>query len=620
MEDYLPLFIIFVVAWLVPMTLSWLEITKVPSVIVEIVMGIVIGPFVLNLVSGQEESLNFLSNVGFLFLIFLGGLALDIQKIIASFPRGRLQRVDIISNTFLVSVLIYLGSLALSALIVFTLPLFPTTDKIFLVILLPSVALSIIVPIIKNDGEIGRKFGQIILLEGAIATIMTILLIAIYSGVHRNNGFEFELLLFLVIFAVFFIAYKIGTLLIRVKLFQKLMYKLEHAASQIRVRGSIAVLLLFVAIATAINTEPVLGAFFAGTLLSLFLAKERSALLFKFDGMSYGFFIPIFFIMVGVNLDMNSLKDFATSLNFIISLTIAFYFIQVVPSFIMVKLFGWKRSASSGILLTSRLGLTIATSQIGLSLSIISPATNAGIVMASILTCILSPMLYKFMSAEEDHHYYSIYIIGGGKAGLELADRLRLHGIPYLVVASQYDQWQVLQSMGIESINANDLDPAVYRSLNIRPVDTVVVITHSDKKNISISEIIRKQLGHSKLITVTTKPELFRANKALDDIQIVNAYEIIAASIENEIMRPTTTQALTDSFGVYSVEEIPVHNNTIDRKYVKDIPFPRSGSLVVVRRENEIFIPHGDTHLLLGDLVTVIGNATALEEFRRLLN
>jgi Trk K+ transport system NAD-binding subunit len=84
-------------------------------------------------------------------------------------------------------------------------------------------------------------------------------------------------------------------------------------------------------------------------------------------------------------------------------------------------------------------------------------------------------------------------------------------------------------------------------------------------------------------------------------------------------LRPTTAHALTDSFGVYSVEEIAVHNTSIDRHYVKDIPFPRSGSLVVVRRDNEIFIPHGDTHLLLGDLVTVIGNAAALEEFRRLL-
>jgi Kef-type K+ transport system membrane component KefB/Trk K+ transport system NAD-binding subunit len=619
MEDYLPLFVIFVVAWIVPMTLSWLELTKLPSVIVEIVMGIIIGPFVLNLVTGQESSLQFLSYLGFLFLIFLSGLALDIQKIISSFPRGKLHRVDLISNTFLVALLIYLGSLALSSLVVFTLPFFAGVDKMFLAILLPSVALTIIVPIIKNDGEIGRKFGQIILLEGAIATIMTILLIAIYSGLHRNKGFQFELLLFLVIFAVFFIAYKIGTVLVNVNLFQRLLYKLEHAASQIRVRGSIAVLLSFVAIASIINTEPVLGAFFAGTLLSLFLAKDRSALLFKLDGMSYGFFIPIFFIMVGVNLDMNSLQDFKSSLGFITALTVAFYFIQVVPSVIMVRLFGWKRSLSSGILLTSRLGLTIATSQIGLSLNVISPATNAGIVISSILSCIISPLFYKVLSTEEDH-YYGIYIVGGGKAGLELANRLRLHGISYLVIESQNQQWKTLQTMGIESVLANDLKPDIYRSLKIRPVDTVVVITHSDKKNIAISEIIRTQLGHSKVITVTTKPELFRDHKSLDDIHVVNAYEIIAGSIENEIMRPTTTHALTDSFGAYSVEEIPVHNSAIDRAHVKDIPFPRSGSLVVVRRENEIFIPHGDTHLLLGDLVTVIGNASALEEFRRLLN
>ncbi|MBK5277594.1 MAG: cation:proton antiporter [Bacteroidia bacterium] len=618
MEIYLPLFVIIFVAWIIPMTLSGLEISKIPSVIVEIVVGIIIGPFILNLVSGNELSVSFLSDMGFLFLIFLSGLALDIQKIVSSFPKGRLKSVDLISNTFLVAVSIYLGSLALSTVIVYWLPLFPGVDKVFLVILLPSVALSIIVPIIKNDGEIGRKFGQIILLVGAIATIMTILLIAVYSGIHRNNGFKFELLLFLIIFLVFFIAYKIGTVLIKVRLFQKLLYRLEHAASQIRVRGSIAVLLLFVVISIVINTEPVLGAFFAGTLLSIFLAKDRSSLLFKLDGMSYGFFIPIFFIMVGVNLDLNSLKDFGTSFSFIVSLTAVYYVVQIIPSFIMIKLFGLKRSFSSGILLTSRLGLSIATAKIGLSLSIISSATNAGIVIASILTCILSPMLYKFLSVQEDHHH-SVYIVGGGQTGLALAKRLGLHGVSYLIIESQTEQWQNLQSLGIESIQANDLDPNVYRALKMRPVDIVVVLTQSDKKNIKIARLIRNELGHSKLLTITTKPELFEAHKELDDVQVVNEFETIANSLENEILRPSSTGALTGSFGAYRVEEIPVRNKAIDRKFVKDIPFPLLGSLLVVRRENEIFIPHGDTHLLLGDSITVIGKDAALEEFRRLL-
>ena len=616
MESYLPLLVIFVVAWLVPMTLSWLEVSKLPSVIVEIIAGVLIGPYILNWVTGEGEALNFLSYTGFLFLIFLSGLAIDVQKIVASFPKGKLRFVDAISNTFLLALSIYFGSLLVSALIVYLLPVFAGVDKVFLVILLPSVALSIIVPIIKNDGEIARKFGQVILLEGAIATIMTILLIAVYSGIHRNNGFQFELLLFLIIFVLFFIAYKVGTVLVKVSLFQKLLYKLEHAASQIRIRGSIAVLLLFVVVATMLNTEPVLGAFFAGTLLSIFLPKDRSALLFKLDGMSYGFFIPIFFIMVGVNLDMDSLKDLATSLNFILVLAAAFYVTQVVPGMIMVKLFGWKRAFSSSFLLTSRLGLTIATAQIGLGLEIITPATNAGIVVAAIFTSVLSPLLYKFMSTEVDH-YYSIYIVGGGHAGQALASRLDLHAIPHLVIESNEERHKVLQELGIECINADGQLLETYQKLKIRPVDTVVILTKSDERNREIAELLKRHLNHSKVITVSARPVL---RQGADDIKIINTYEVLASSIENEIMRPTTAHALTESFGQYSVEEIPVRNEAMDRVYVKDIPFPQSGSLVLVKRAEEVFIPHGDTHLLVGDRVTVIGNASALEEFRRILD
>ena len=615
----MPLFIIFIVAWLVPMALSWLEISKLPSVIVEIIMGVAIGPFALGFVTGNEVSLNFLSNVGFLLLIFLSGLALDVQKIISSFPRGRLKTVDFVSNTFLIASLIYVGSVVLSALVVYGLPFFDGLDKMFMVILLPSVALSVIVPIIKNDGEIDRKFGQVILLEGAIATIMTILLIAIYSGIYRNNGFRFELLLFGIIFILFFIAYKVGTVLIRVRIFQKLLYKLEHAASQIRIRGSIAVLLLFVVVASAINSEPALGAFFAGTLLSVFFDKNRSALLFKLDGMSYGFFIPVFFIMVGVNLDINSLRNFGDSFGLIATLFLSLYFIQVVPSLSMVKLFGWRRALSAGMLLTSRMGLAIATAQIGLRLELISPATNAGIVVTAILTSILSPMLYKFLSSEETN-YYSIYIVGGGKAGLELAKRLDLHRTPYLVIESQDEQWFELQALGIESIHVNDLKVEAYRSLNIRPVDTVVLLTPSDTKNLKIANLLKNELGHGKIITVTTKPGLFAQDPALSEIQVVNAYEIVASRIESEILRPATTHALADSFGVYSVEEIAIRNKDMDRRLVMDVPFPRSGSIIVIKRAGEIFIPHGKTHLLMGDLLTVIGNADALEEFRKLLD
>lgn len=615
--NYLPIFIIFVVAWIVPMALSWLEITKVPSVIVEIIMGVVIGPFVLDLVPVDDPTLNFLSYTGFLFLIFLSGLAIDVEKIVNSFPRNKLQLIDILSNTFLVAMLIYIGGLILSVPVVYAISAAYDLDKAFMVILLPSVALSIIVPIIKNDGEIGRKFGQILLLQGAIATIMTILLIAIYSGI-RKNGFRSELLLFLIIFVVFFVGQWVGKYLMRAESFKKVMYKLAHAASQIRIRGAVTVMLLFVVIASAIKTEAVLGAFFAGILISMFMPKNRSALLFKLDGMGYGFFVPIFFIMVGVKLDLSPLKNIGNSLTFIAILVAAFYFIQVIPALIMTKVFGLKKALAAGSILTSRLGLTIATAQIGIALGLISPAANTGIVVSAIITCLLSPMLYNLLNVEITR-LYSIYVVGGGVAGTTLAERFRLHGISTLVIDPDQTKIKELQSRGLDSRLGGHLDLEVYQSLKIRPVDTIVVLTDDEQKNVEVAQLLRNDLVHDKIITMTARPELYEAHKNLNEVQVVNAYDVIASQIENEIMRPTTASALTDSFGIYSVEEIRVNNKDIDRKLVMHIPFPHAGSLVAVRRNKEIFIPHGDSRILIGDIITVIGNSEALEEFRRLL-
>jgi Trk K+ transport system NAD-binding subunit len=142
-----------------------------------------------------------------------------------------------------------------------------------------------------------------------------------------------------------------------------------------------------------------------------------------------------------------------------------------------------------------------------------------------------------------------------------------------------------------------------------------VIVTPSDKKNIKISKMLRIKLNHNKVITVTTKPELY-LDRDLSDIKVVNAHDVTASNIENEIMRPGTLQALTGSFGNYSIEEITVRNKNVVRKFVREVPFPLAGSLVAIRRENEILIPHGGTHILEGDLITVIGNAAAMEEYR----
>ena len=613
--NYWPLFIILVIAWIVPLLHSWLEISKVPAVIVEIIMGVIIGPYVLDLVP-EEEYIDFLASTGFLFLIFLAGFEIDVNKILATLPVKKLKRIDFVSNTLLLALLIYTSSLLFAFPLGWILKRFFDVDLVFFALLMPTVALSIIVPILKADGELQQKFGQVLLMEGAIATIMSIILISLYSGVLKY-GFKFELLLFSVIFLVFIVTYVVGSRLLRIRVFQRLLYRLEHAASQIRMRGTFALMLFFVIVANLINTELVMGAFFCGVLLSMFVSKERSALLFKLDGMSYGFFIPIFFIMVGVDLELSALASFSTSLPLIFGILVGFLITQVLPAIFMIKVFGFKKALAGGILLSSRLGLSIAYGQIGLSLGVISPADNAGIVTAAILASLLSPVIYYLFNNKKEQ-YHQITILGGSRASLYLAERFRLHSISCRTIIRKKNITPEFEKKGIHFQYVDNINQELLNTLNIRSGELVVVLTESKKLDLKITGYLKNQLNHNKIIA--RKQSAVHDLVGRDsDIKLIDNNEILASHVEDMIARPDAVSSLAVSFDNYRLEEIHITNGSVHRKLVKDIAFPQTGSLVIHRRGGEIFIPHGNTHLLIGDMVTVIGNNAALNQFRKIL-
>ncbi|PWL28620.1 cation:proton antiporter [uncultured Roseivirga sp.] len=613
--DYYPLLLIFAIAWAVPLILSWFEIGKVPSVIVEIILGVVIGPFVLDLVH-ETPYMEFLSYTGFLFLIFLVGLEIDVNKIINSLSSLRFKASSILTNTFMLAMGIYLGTLLLSLPALWLISQFHELNVIYYALLFPTVGISITVPILKASGEIKRKFGQILLMQGSIANLLSILLISIYSG-YVKNGLDIELLLFNLLFIAFLVFHAIGKKLNRVRTFQKVIYRLEHAANQIKVRGAVALFFAFVVIASAVETEPILGAFFAGLLLSLFITKDRSALLFKLDGMGYGFFIPIFFISVGINLDVSSLYNIGESYGFILLLVAAFFITQTIPALSLVRLFGFKKAFAGGNLLSARLGETVAGAQIGLSLGVLTESENAALVTASIITCLLAPMIYNSLNKKDEEHK-KVLVFGGSRASLLLAERFKLHDISFMTylqreeIIQQFDQ----KSLPFEKTK---LTPELLKNLNILSGDLVVVLTESNFLNQQLTAYLKNELRHSKIITRRQSVTHDLVDNNFEGIKTVDHEELLAGHIEDMVLRPNAIDSLSTSFDVYRIEEISISNKQINRKLVKEIAFPQTGSLVIQKRGGEVFIPHGNTHLLIGDQITVIGNGAALAEFRRIL-
>jgi len=100
----------------------------------------------------------------------------------------------------------------------------------------------------------------------------------------------------------------------------------------------------------------------------------------------------------------------------------------------------------------------------------------------------------------------------------------------------------------------------------------------------------------------------------------VDATRIIATTIENLIVRPSTYHVLVESFENFSVEEIKIINKNIDGLQVKEIPFHNGAILMMVKRGNNSFIPHGETFFRLGDVVHVFGTDSALEDSRSKLS
>ena len=615
---YLPLLVVMATAWLVPMLMSLFRFDKVPTVIIEIIAGYFIGRYILSsFPEGSIETLNFLALTGFIFLMFLCGLEIDVDQILTSFPRRKINVSRFLKNPFLVGLVIFIITLILSYICAILLTSIVEVKNIwYFSLIMVTSSIGIIIPVLKNRGEISSRFGQMIILAAAIADILSIILFS-FTAFIIKSGFNIELIFIFLLFIAFFISYRIGIRLKNITLFKKLTYQLSHAASQIKIRGTILIMLVFVVLAQYIGEEVMLlGAFLAGLLLSFFLHKQRSLLILKLDGMGYGFFIPVFFIMVGARFDILALKDIEGSLYLFLGLLLVTLFaVKVLPSFIWVRLFGFRQAISGGFLLASRLSLIIAASTIGLDMGIISPEINACFIIMAVVTCFISPIIYNYINPENIYTGDKTIIIGGSNTGVFLAERIKMHGKKALIIEKNKDKYNEMHSKGLNAILGNGANISIYEQLKLSPSNYVVVLTGSDEENMRICQLLRRDLGHENIITKSDNSLIEQALKQLE-VKILDITSVIATTIDNLILRPITYHTLVEAFENFSVEEIKITNRELDGMQVKEIPFHKDGSLMLVKRGNEMHIPHGDTYLQKGDIVTVIGTDSAIEEFK----
>ncbi len=616
--DYLPILVIAAIAWSTPVLLSLVKLKKIPTVLVEIILGFVIARYFISDASGQTMYiLEFLAQVGLIFLMFLSGLEIDMDEIIASFPRKRLSYSKFISNPLMTGIVYFAAAMVFAYGSAFGLSFLIDIPHVwYFSLIMVATSLGIVMPVLKERGDIHSRYGQMVIIAASISDFFGIVLFTFTAFIIRS-GFQFELLYIFAIFIAFYFVYKLGQRFKNVQFIKRLIYQLSHAAAQIQVRSAIFLILIFVVIAQYIGEEVVyLGAFLSGLVLSTLLHKGKSIILIKLDGMGFGFFIPFFFIMVGVQFDPSSFSEFDQSLIwFLIALLFSLYALNVLPAIFWRRLFGLRKALAGGFLMASRLSLVIVASSIGMSLGVITPGINASFIILAVATCFISPYVFNLIAPDSSTEGNKVILVGGSSTAVLLARRLNLHGKKAVFIEKDENRANELTQKGLTCIQADGCLAKTFKDIKITSADSILVDTGSIETNLEICKTLKNELLHDKIITRATKTKIEGKLKALG-VDTIDVIAVLATTIENLILRPTTYHTLIESFENFSVEEIMITNKNIDGAQVKEIPFHKDAILMMVKRENSFFIPHGDTYFRTGDILNVFGTDTALQNTR----
>jgi Kef-type K+ transport system membrane component KefB len=373
--------IVAAVAFAAPLLLGLAPWLRAPSVLVEILAGVVLGPSVLGWVQ-SDTAVNVLSLIGVGYLLLLAGIEIDFDQL-----RGRVLRVALLG---------FVASFALALGLAYGLWAAGAVSSPFLIaVMLSATSLAVLLPLLKDSGLIESRFGQVVIAGASIADVATVVLLSLFfSG--QSTSVESRL----VLFGGFGVLCALAAAVIagggRVTALSGVLVRLQDTTAQIRVRGTFVLLLVFSIVAQRFGLEAILGTFLAGAILKL---ADRDGMMThahfhaKLEEAGFGFFIPIFFVSSGVRLDGHALFASGSTLAKVPLFLLALYVVRGLPALAYRPLIGWRLTAAAAALHATTLSFVLIASQIGQQLGLITPATTAALTAAALLSVLINPVV-----------------------------------------------------------------------------------------------------------------------------------------------------------------------------------------------------------------------------------
>ena len=347
-----------------------------PVVVVEIVLGILVGPDLLDLAE-PDAFISFFSNLGLGMLFFFAGYEIDFERI-----RGSPLRLAVF-GWLLSLVLAYSlgGLLELSGLVL---------SLVFTGSAMATTAIGTLIPILGDAGELRTRFGTYLLAAGAAGEFGPILLVTLVFSTQSalTNGLILGAFVLLAVVAALLAVRGVGR-------GWGMLERTLETSGQLMIRIAVVIIFALAALAATLGLDLLLGGFVAGVIVRIAL-KGREVRLFdsKLTAVGYGFFIPFFFVVSVIEFNLNAFVDDPVNLLKLPLFLALFLIVRGAPAMLLYRNeLEHQDRVALAVFCATQLPMVVAITTIAVQEGHMRSATAASLVGAAILSTTIFPIL-----------------------------------------------------------------------------------------------------------------------------------------------------------------------------------------------------------------------------------
>ena len=388
-DELISLLIVSMVAFVIPIITRRLGI---PVIVGEIGFGILVGIIngIVYSMTGHHiieftdgGGLDFMAELGLIFLLFLAGLEIDVNIIE---QKGKWS-IGLGAMMFAITFGLCWGFMYILGL------------GVYMALILSTTSVGVVIPILREMKLSKTALGQDIILAAVVADFGTMMLIPVVKLIETDptaSAFDYFLRFAVIglIFLIFFVFFMVGGLAMWKWPRDMAKFFRSDDPAELGVRAAFLILMSFAVVSFTFFSDAILGAFLAGAAIN-FIFRESAVLERKLFGFGYGFLIPLFFIRTGVEFTEMVKPSGLLIVPALVGIAIL---VKIIPSLLFAKEHGMRNTMATGVLMSARLSLLIAAINIGIRAEIEDVQEYApSLLILALVMCVIAPIGFKYL-------------------------------------------------------------------------------------------------------------------------------------------------------------------------------------------------------------------------------